>query len=93
MLITQNVGELDFVIEMSGKSVPIEVKSGKDYKKHKALDNFLRVPDYHMKKAYVLSVGNIEQVGNITYLPIYMCYLIKEQTIGKMIVNVDVEGL
>ena len=34
------MGEMDFVIEMSGKVVPIEVKSGKSYKTHKALDNF-----------------------------------------------------
>ena len=29
------MGEMDFVIEMSGKVVPIEVKSGKSYKTHR----------------------------------------------------------
>ena len=74
----KNLGELDFVIEMSGKVVPIEVKSGKTYKSHKALKNFMNVPDYHMEKAYVFSIGNVETEGNVIYLPIYMCYLLKE---------------
>lgn len=89
----KNVGELDFVIEMNGKVVPIEVKSGKAYKSHKALNNFMDVPDYHMEKAYVFSVGNVEKEGKVIYLPIYMCYLLKEKKIGQMIVEIDMDGL
>ncbi len=89
----KNLGELDFVIEMGGKVVPIEVKSGKAYKVHKALDNFMNVSDYHIEKAYVFSIGNVEKAGTVTYLPIYMCYLLKEQQIGKMIVDLDIDGL
>lgn len=89
----RNVGELDFVIEMGGKVVPIEVKSGKAYKSHKALNNFMSVPDYHMENAYVLSVSNVEVEGRVIYLPIYMCYLLKEKQIGQMIVDMDTDGL
>ncbi len=89
----KNIGELDFVIEMDGRVVPIEVKSGKDYKRHNALDHFMEVPNYHMEKAYVLSTGNVEVDGKICYLPIYMSYLLKEQKIGKMIVDLDMSGL
>lgn len=89
----KNIGELDFVIEMGGKVVPIEVKSGKAYKSHKALNNFMSVPDYHMENAYVLSVSNVEVEGTVIYLPIYMCYLLKEQRIGQMIVDLDMDGL
>ncbi len=89
----KNLGELDVVVEIGGKVVPIEVKSGKAYKAHKALDNFMRIPDYHIEKAYVLSVANVEQEGVVIYLPIYMCYLLKEQKIGKLIVDIDMEGL
>lgn len=89
----KNIGELDFVIEMSGKVVPIEVKSGKTYKAHKALNNFMNVPDYHIERAYVLCTGNVECDGAVTYLPIYMCYLLKEQKINQMIVDLDIEGL
>ena len=89
----KNLGELDVVVEIGGKVVPIEVKSGKAYKAHKALDNFMRIPDYHIEKAYVLSIANVEQGGAVVYLPIYMCYLLKEQKIGKLIVDIDMEGL
>ena len=89
----KNIGEMDFVIEMNGKVVPIEVKSGNSYKTHKALDNFMNVPDYHLERAYILSTGNVETEGNVIYLPIYMCYLLKEQKIGQMIVDLDISGL
>lgn len=89
----KNIGELDFLIEMDGKVIPIEVKSGKAYRTHKALDHFMNVSDYHIEKAYVFSTGNVEKDGNVTYLPIYMCYLVKEQSIGQLIVDLDMEGL
>ncbi|MDO5573704.1 MAG: ATP-binding protein [bacterium] len=89
----KNLGELDFVIEMSGKVVPIEVKSGKNYKTHTALDHFMSVSEYPIEKAYVFSIGNIEQTGKVIYLPIYMNYLLKEKTLDAMIVDVDIEGL
>lgn len=89
----KNIGEMDFVIEMNGKVVPIEVKSGKSYKAHKALDNFMKVPDYHLEKAYVFSVGNVEKAGSVMYLPIYMCYLLKEKQLEQMIVDLDMDGL
>ena len=79
---------------MSGKVVPIEVKSGKNYKSHKALDNFMSISDYHMEKAYVFSIGNVEKEDNVIYLPIYMSYLLKEKTLDSaMIVDVDISGL
>ena len=89
----KNVGELDFLIEMGGKIVPIEVKSGKNYKSHKALDNYLDVSEYHLERAYVFSTSNVEKEGNIIYLPIYMSYLLKEPKIEQLIVNLDISGL
>lgn len=89
----KSIGEMDFAIEMNGKVVPIEVKSGKNYKSHKALDNFMQVSDYHFEKAYVFSVGNVEREEKVTYLPIYMCYLLKEEMLGRMIVELDTTGL
>ena len=89
----KNIGELDVLVEIDGKVVPIEVKSGKAYKAHKSLDNFMKISDYHIEKAYVLSVANTEQEGAVVYLPIYMCYLLKERKIGKLIVDLDMEGL
>ena len=87
------VGELDFLIELSGKVVPIEVKSGKGYKSHKALDNYMNIEDYHLEKAYVFSTFNVEKEGKIIYLPIYMSYLLKEPKIDQLIVDLDISGL
>ena len=53
-------------------NIPIEVKSGKDYTVHSALDKFLSNDEYHIKRGYVLS--NEQKVfteNGITYMPIY----------------------
>ena len=44
-------GELDFVIELNGKVVPLEIKSGKDYKRHSALCNVLADENYGIEYA------------------------------------------
>ncbi len=67
-------GEVDYLIDDydSLSTVPIEVKSGKDYTIHSALSTLVNNADYHVKKAYVLS--NERQISvndKITYLPIY----------------------
>lgn len=66
--------EVDYLIDDydSLSAVPIEVKSGKDYTIHSALNTFVKNDDYHVKKAYVLSnTREITTNGKITYLPIY----------------------
>ncbi len=67
-------GEVDYLIDdyEDLSVVPIEVKSGKDYTIHSALNHFMETDDYHIKKGYVLS--NERQImtkGKIIYLPIY----------------------
>ena len=67
-------GEVDFLIDDydSLSAVPIEVKSGKDYTVHSALNAFVSNDDYHVKKAIVLSnEREITTKNKITYLPIY----------------------
>lgn len=67
-------GEVDFLVnDYTNLSIlPIEVKSGKDYTIHSALNRLLSVPDYHVKHAWVLSnEREIKTTGNIVYLPIY----------------------
>ena len=70
----RNKGEVDYLIDDfdSLSVVPIEVKSGKDYKIHSALNNFINNEDYRIQKAYVVSnERKIIQKGKITYIPIY----------------------
>lgn len=52
--------------------VPIEVKSGKDYTVHSALNTFVQNEDYRIKRAFVVSnERTVTQAGKITYIPIY----------------------
>ena len=70
----RNKGEVDFLIDdyESLSVLPIEVKSGRDYSIHSALNNLLKNDGYAVKKAHVLSnEREVKQKGNITYLPIY----------------------
>lgn len=67
-------GEVDYLIDDydSLSAVPIEVKSGKDYTVHSALNAFVQNEDYHIKKAFVLSnKREVSSKGKITYIPIY----------------------
>lgn len=67
-------GEVDFLVDDSNTMsvLPIEVKSGKDYAVHSALDNLMAVPDYHIVSSIVFSnEREIKTKGKILYLPIY----------------------
>lgn len=68
----KKIGEFDFVIENGlGKVLPLEVKSGKDYKRHSALNNALKTPNWAIDEAVVLCEENVEADGQIVYLPVY----------------------
>lgn len=70
---SKKLGELDFLIQDRNDNVlPIEVKSGKTYKRHHALDNVLAHPEYHLDAGYVLGPCNVSIEGQVVYLPIYM---------------------
>ena len=67
-------GEVDYLIDdyQNLSVVPIEVKSGKDYSVHSALNVFTKNEDYGIKKAIVLSnERKVKQKGKIWYLPVY----------------------
>jgi predicted AAA+ superfamily ATPase len=77
----RNKGEVDYLIDDYDELsvVPIEVKSGKDYTVHSALNNFLGNEDYNVKKGYVLSnEREVSQKNKITYLPIYFVMFLKQ---------------
>lgn len=67
-------GEVNFLIDSVDllSALPIEVKSGKDYYIHTALNNLLKVDEYKITNGIVFS--NEEKVynnGNVIYMPIY----------------------
>ena len=82
-------GEVDFVIECGGSVLPIEVKSGKDYHRHNALNNILSDDNYQIDEAIVLSSYNVSQSGRLKYLPIYMLMFIQKKDIEGLIYKVD----
>ena len=82
-------GELDFVIEHAGQVLPIEVKSGKNYEKHSALDNVMSVAEYGIEEAYVFTNDNVEAAGKLTYFPIYMVMFLQEDPIDFIDISVD----
>ena len=68
-----SIGELDFVIEYPhGYVQPIEVKSGKSYKRHSALTKALNTENFGIRRGMVLAETNTQYEGNVDYLPIYM---------------------
>ena len=78
-------GELDFVIEYECKVLPIEIKSGKSYKRHNALSNVMNNPDYAMKEAVVFTSSNVEIQGNILYLPVYLLMYLRPKELTNSI--------
>jgi len=87
-------GELDFLIEQNGEILPIEIKSGKDYTKHSALNNVLSNEAYHISQAYVFYNGNIQTIGQITYYPVYMLMFVQNSTTqNNLIYKIDIDIL
>ena len=67
-------GEVDYLIDDfdNMSSLPIEVKSGKDYTQHSALNKFLANPDYNVTRGFVLSnVPDVYEQSGVVYMPIY----------------------
>ena len=76
----RKLGEVDYLIDnhklMSAH--PVEVKSGKDYTVHSALNNLLNNPDYNIPTATVFSnKREIYEDGRVTYMPVYLVMFIK----------------
>lgn len=82
-------GEVDFLIDDYSElsALPIEVKSGKDYTVHSALNTFLSNEDYHVKKGYVLSnEREVIRKDNVIYMPIYYVMFMDNNTENEIII-------
>ena len=87
-------GEIDFLIEINNKVVPIEVKSGKDYKRHSALNQLMSNINFSYDYSYVFCNENLDVNCKIIYLPIYMISFIQHiRMYNKQIVNLDISKL
>lgn len=61
----------------------IEIKSGKDYYCHNAMDNVLAQTDYGVREGYVFCNGNVEPADQITYFPIYMMMFLQKPKVPE----------
>ena len=76
-------GEVDYLVDDHSSMAPhpIEVKSGKDYTIHSALNNLMKNPDYHILSSTVISnEREVHQDGNITYMPVYFVMFMENDT-------------
>lgn len=77
------LGEVDFLGETASRVLPIEVKSGKTYRRHVALNNLLRSQEYGIETAYVLSEANLSSESRegktVHYLPLYMIPFVAQE--------------
>lgn len=79
-------GEVDYLIDDADNlsNIPVEVKSGKDYSVHSALDKFISTEEYDIKRAYVLSnERRVYTENGITYIPIY--YVMFFQNVSNVV--------
>ena len=82
-------GELDFVVECQGRVLPIEVKCGKDYARHRALSRVMGVGEYGIAEAVVFDRDALKVDGRVFYAPIYMMMFLQKDVLPeKMIYEV-----
>ena len=87
------LGEIDFLTEIDGAVVPIEVKSGKNYKVHSALNNLLNSPEYQIEKAYIFSNYNVSRENKKIYIPIYMTMFLENKKQESLVYSIDLTDL
>jgi len=63
--------EIDFLIDLSGKICPVEVKSSA-YKEHSSLDKFRHKFGSTLGEAYILYTKDIMVKNDVIHLPLYM---------------------
>ena len=87
-------GEIDFLIEKDNAVIPLEVKSGKDYKRHSALSQLMANNSFNYEEGFVLCNGNVETEGKTIYLPIYMIDFIQNTKNNEpKLVHLDISSL
>ena len=73
--------------------LPIEIKSGKDYKRHNALKNVMETPNYAIKQAVVFCNDNVRAKDSVLYCPIYMLMFLCNEKIDLGTYKLDLSDL
>jgi len=69
--------EVDFLCEVDGHALPVEVKSGRKFRSHASLDRLLESDEYRIQRGFVLCRSNVETAGKVVYLPWYMTMFVQ----------------
>ena len=86
-------GEVDFIVELGGRVLPIEVKSGKDYAMHRALSNLMACGEYDLPEAVVFNNSNLHMADKTVYAPVYMVMFLERTNTAPTFYTVDVSML
>ena len=81
-------GEVDYLINdyNTVNVLPLEVKSGKNYKEHSALSKFLDEKEYNIHQAIVFSnEPGVWQEKGIWYMPVYYVMFLQKSTAEEII--------
>ena len=89
----KKLGEIDFILQQGSEVVPVEIKSGNDFKKHSALNSLLAKEGWSVKEAYVFCKENVFTDNSITYLPWYMILFFLQESYESLKVNIDMTSL
>ena len=76
---SKKYGEIDFLYENEKGVVLVEVKNGKGYQRHSAINNIKEVYKDNVSKSIVFSKENITYENGILYLPLYMLMFVEEE--------------
>ena len=79
-------GEIDFVVERGGRILPIEVKSGKHYKRHRALAHMMDEPEFGLSSAVVFDDDALGVEGGVFYAPIYMMMFLEQKRLPERMI-------
>ncbi len=73
---SERLQEIDFLLSEDGGLKAIEAKSGYSHK-HTSLDRFIRKYGERIRESFVVHGGDLETDGDVTYIPVYMCGLLR----------------
>lgn len=90
---SKKFGEVDLIVERNGNVFPVEVKSGKDYARHRALNNIMAHPEFDIPEAVVLCNNNLSVLDSVTYAPVYMMMFIHKEVMMDLKFSLDLSGL
>ena len=81
-------GEVDFVVERKGRVLPIEVKCGKHYERHHALNHLVSDESGCIEEAIVFDNDAFKAKGVVSYFPIYMAMFLEPPELPEKMIYV-----